>query len=109
MRRYILAFLDTLTDLFRPNHLPLMEKELLHLGEGRRAVIMNHDTSANGHAAKQGNETKFIFLSALQPAGLYRMSRQYEQCHYCGLYRALLPGQDFWLLSGQLGFHLPRK
>ena len=26
---------------------------------------------------------------------MYKIPRRYEHCRYCGLYRILLPGQDF--------------
>ena len=52
-------------------------------------------TETNGSATRQENGRKFIYCPHCHRRGLYKVKYHYERCRYCGLYRVLLPGQDF--------------
>ena len=42
-----------------------------------------------------GRRIKFDFCPLCDRKGYYKMHRRYEHCRLCGMYRILLPGQDF--------------
>ena len=58
-------------------------------------VMTSYYPETNGYTTRRENGRKFIYCPHCQRRGLYKVRHQYERCRYCGLYRVLLPGQDF--------------
>ncbi len=42
-----------------------------------------------------GGRIKFGICPLCDRKGYYKMHQRYERCRHCGMYRILLPGQDF--------------
>lgn len=49
----------------------------------------------NGQTNKNNKGRKLNYCPHCDKKGLYKISRSYERCRYCGIYRLLIPGQDF--------------
>ena len=53
--------------------------------------------NAQGTTAKQvkSKRIKFDICPLCDRKGYYKIHRRYEHCRLCGMYRILVPGQDF--------------
>ena len=58
-------------------------------------VMTGYRSETSDSAARQKNGRKFTYCPHCHRRGLYKVRYHYERCRYCGLYRVLLPGQDF--------------
>ncbi len=58
-----------------------------------------HSSTVNRRDIKtkqdNGGRIKFDICPLCDRKGYYKMHRRYEHCRLCGMYRILLPGQDF--------------
>ena len=58
-----------------------------------------HSSTVNRRDIKtkqvNGKSTKFDICPLCDRKGYYKMHQRYEHCRLCGMYRILLPGQDF--------------
>ena len=60
-----------------------------------RAHSSTENTQKIATKQVKSRRIKFDFCPLCDRKGYYKMHQRYEHCRLCGMYRILLPGQDF--------------